>query len=376
MLRRLSIFAIVFSLAGSAQAADAPPWKTMRALQGLEDRIAGGDVIAQAARPKVVARLAISFTALPPETWRDLRNARALVAYIFSGGDAPTIDRMISADALNKDVQGLYRGALAYGLGDDDQARTLLLPVDAKTLPAGLAGHVALVQASLLEPTDKAKATALYDLVRLLEPGTLVEESALRRQMAIAGDQRDFERVAFLERRYQAAFSRSVYIESFRQLVAQLAFHVAAENTASANQSLERLVAFYGRDEKRRVYLAVARREAVAGHVVSAIFAASEATKLCEKGGRDEARARLYWGAVALVGDSYDKASLTLSGVAVDRLDERDRALRLAALDMATAMRAVALGAPSADPTTTSATVSRGQLALDEADVAMKGVKP
>ena len=200
MRRVLAAVALATVLSGgAAKAGEAvPPYKTMRAMQALEDRIAGGDALAQAARAKAIPRLGQGFAAMPAETWRDLRNARALVAYLFGGGDAVTIARAIQPEALHKDAATLYRGALAYAGGDDDGARGLLLPIEAKTLPSGLAGHLALIQATLVEPTDKAKALALLDLTRLLEPGTLVEEAALRKEMSLIGDSGDFDKLSLL----------------------------------------------------------------------------------------------------------------------------------------------------------------------------------
>ena len=359
---------------GAAEAGEAvPPYKTIRAMQALEDRIAGGDALAQAARAKAIVRLGQSFAAMPAETWRDLRNARALVAYLFGGGDAVTLARAIQPEALHKDAATLYRGALAYAGGDDDGARGLLLPIEAKTLPSGLAGHLALVQATLVEPTDKAKALALLDLTRLLEPGTLVEEAALRKEMSVIGGSGDFDKLNLLERRYQAAFVRSIYVESFRQLVGALAAQAAQANAPAGNDRLTRLLAPLPREDRRRLYLAVARREAVAGHLVSAPFAAAEGGKLADKGTRDEARAQLYYGASALASDAYEKASEALAAAAPDRLEERDQTLRIAALDMAATMRAAASGAIMA-PAGESALLTKGEESLSAAETRLRSV--
>ena len=363
-------------LAGhAAKATDAlPPYKTMRAMQALEDRVAGGDAVAQAARVKAIVRLGQSFAAMPGETWRDLRNARALVAYLFGGGDAVVIARAVPPEALHPDAIALYRGALSYAGGDDDGARVLLLPIEAKTLPSGLAGHLALVQATLVEPTDKAKAVALLDLTRLLEPGTLVEEAALRKEMSLIGGAGDFDKLNLLERRYQAAFARSIYVESFRQLVGALAVQAAEANGAAGNDRLMRLLAPLSREDRRRLYLAIARREAVAGRLTSAQFAAAEGGKLADKGSRDEMRAQLYYGASALVGDSYDKASAALVAAMPERLEERDQILRIAALDMAATMHAAASGRITAS-IGESALLSKGEESLGAADAAMRSVK-
>ncbi len=359
---------------GAAQAGDAP-YKSMRAMQALEDRIAEGDALAQAARAKAIVRLGQSFAAMPAETWRDLRNARALVAYLFSGGDAVALARTIRPEALHKDAAALYQGALAYANGNDDDARVLLMPVEAKTLPSGLAGHLALVQATLIEPTDKAKALALLDLARLLEPGTLVEEAALRKEMSLIGDAGDFDKLNLLERRYQAAFARSIYVANYKQLVGALAAHAAEVNTPVGNDRLMRLLVPLAREDRRRLYLAVARKEAVAGHLVSAPFAALEGAKLAENGTRDEARAHLYYGASAFVGAAYDESQASLAAIIPQRLDDRDQILRLAALDMAATMHAAASSGPVARPAGENALLAIGDASLQAAEAALRCVK-
>ena len=135
-----------------------------------------------------------------------------------------------------------------------------------------------------------------------------------------------------------------------------------------------RLLAPLPREDRRRLYLAVARREAVAGHLASAQFAAAEGGKLAEKGTRDEVRAQLYYGASALVGDAYDKASAALAAATPDRLEERDQILRIAALDMAATMHAAASGRVTAS-VGESALLSKGEESLGAAEVAMRGVK-
>ena len=105
MRRLLVVATFATALAGSAaKGGDAPPYKTVRAMQALEDRIASGDALAQAARNKAIVRLGESFAAMPVETWHDLRNARALVIYLFSGGDPVVLARAIQPEALHKEA--------------------------------------------------------------------------------------------------------------------------------------------------------------------------------------------------------------------------------------------------------------------------------
>ena len=187
------IFLLVLGTVSNA-GTDVVPFEAMRSLQALQDRIATGDEVAQAAHAKAIMRTARAFTAAKPEIWRDKRNARALVVYLFSGGDASIMEDAIPPSVIAPEIMPLYQGAIAYGRGDDVTARARLMPIDPKTVPNGLGGHLALIQATLLATDDAPKAIALLDVARLLEPGTLVEEAALRKEMSLIGSSGDLDK--------------------------------------------------------------------------------------------------------------------------------------------------------------------------------------
>src|SRR5690606_33344903 len=115
------------------------------------------------------------------------------------------------------------QGALAYAEGRDDEARAHLLGVDARRLDPGLAGAVALVQSALVADTDPKRASEFLDQARLLAPGTLVEEAALRRQILLLPSIGQLHRLVLLTR-YVRRFGKSYYARAFwRQLAAGVA---------------------------------------------------------------------------------------------------------------------------------------------------------
>ncbi|TIP53397.1 MAG: chemotaxis protein MotC, partial [Mesorhizobium sp.] len=70
---------------------------------------------------------------------------------------------------------------------------------------------LALVKGSLLAADDPAQALTLLDEARLLSPGTLVEEAALRRSVGIAAAQGDAARFALASTQYVASYLYSPY---------------------------------------------------------------------------------------------------------------------------------------------------------------------
>ena len=313
-----------------------------------------------------------SFASVKLATWSDKRNTRALVAYLFSGGNAAAIDAAVPHNAVASESETLYSGALAYGLGQDDAARAKLLPIDAKTLPTGLGGHLALVQGTLVANTDRAKAIAFLDTARLLEPGTLVEEAALRKEMLLIGPTGDLDKFGLLARRYLNGFARSIYVDNFRQLFTRTAMQVGAEDRPDAAGRLSKLLDGLGKDERRRIYLVVAREAVLDGRIALAATVSEEAGRLAQHGDADEARAMVYFGAATIVGDRYDVGMKALNGAGADRLEPKDRVLRASALAVGAMIRAPIVpgtdAAGEADQQTILADAARS---LGEADALM-----
>jgi chemotaxis protein MotC len=324
---------------GRADPSSSTPFEMMRALSILQDQIAAGNAIAQVGQVKMIERMAERFSVIDTAVWKDKRNARALVLYLFGGGNAAALDGLIVKDDIAKGYEVLFEGAMAYALGKDGVARAALLPIDARNLPSGLGGHLALVQATLLANQDKAKAMQLLDLARLLEPGTLVEEAALRKEMFLIGSTGDLDKFALLSRRYTHAFAKSVYAENFKQLETKMANEIAKGDSAASNLRLEQLLNAVDRRERQDIYLGVAQSAVLEGRPVTGSFAGAAAAKLSDKPDSNQARARIYYGAASVVGSDYDLGVKALNGVDPAHLTERDAALRASALEIATMIR-------------------------------------
>lgn len=364
-----ALAATLLTFAAPGLRAETSPVEAVRSLQQLQDRIAEGNAIAQAAHAKAIQRTSRAFASAKLTTWGEPANARALVLYLFSGGNAVAINEVVPASVVAADYRALFTGALAYGLGDDDKARATLKAIDPKSLPSGLGGHLALVQATLIAEGDRSGAIALLDLARLLEPGTLIEEAALRKEMSLIGPTGDIEKFGFLARRYLGAFSHSAYADNFRQLVAAAAMQIGAADSDEAAQRLSRLAANLEKGDRRRLYLAIAREAVLAGHTKMAAMAAEEASRIAPQSSDEEARAMVYLGAATVVGDRYDRGMRALQDVVPNRLGNRDKALRDAAIAVADMIRKPAAADRSGHAAKTYAIADDGERALSKADL-------
>ncbi len=352
------------------------PFVMMRTLQTLQEQIAHGNAAAQAAQPKLMAHIADVFLAAKPDVWHDVRNTRAAALFLLSGGKPSVIRTVMAASSMPPETDRLLKGALAYGEGEDETARTLLGPIDPRSLPSTLGGHLALTEATLLSNEDEAKAGRLLDLARLLLPGTLVEEAALRRQIFLLANTSTVDRFAALSRQYVRRFGHSIYAINFRQRFTAAAIALGIGDDLGSFGKLEPVIAELQPDEQRGLYLAVARAAIVRGRTVAARFAAERAANLAKSQPVDAARSVLYGAASQVASDAPDKAVALLEGIDPARLSASDAALREAALAVARSVRAEQrdtargdkLDAPAGIEAASAAIIAQARKAIADTD--------
>ena len=337
------IAAAVFALPGPALAEEAAPpvrepYQLVRTLQALQDEIARGNLEAHNAQPALLKRLAEKFQEADASVWKDPRNSRAAVTFLLSGGDSQVVGSLRSRNLLSID-EALLDGAIAYVEGRPDEARAKLGNVNARTLPAAFGAEIALVQSALLAQNDLKATIDRLDEVRLLMPGTLVEEAALRREIFLAGQVDDFDKFESLAVQYFRRYRHSIYAGNFRQ---RFALSVARFSFVQQADRFPRLVAVLDhldRASQRALYLLIARTALVRGKVDMTDLAAERIVAMTEVGSPERTRARLYRAAARVVTDGHEQALLDLQQIDASRLAEPDAELLAAALLLGRSVR-------------------------------------
>jgi chemotaxis protein MotC len=323
-----------------AQAEEArAPSELIRELKASQDRIAQGDTNAHLAQRTLLARIAEQLAAANPDVWTELRNARAALAFVLSGGKSAVLKKLAENGALSAIDDKLVRGVLAYAEGRDADALELLGAIDARELAPNLGGHIALAKAELIAKKDPKQALESLDEARLLAPGTLIEEAALRRQVSIVAASGEFDRFALLSTNYLRRFGRSVYALGFRR---QFAIDVAARaDTGEADHAsrLQAVLEALEPGERRDLYLAIAREGLMRGRAEVARFAASHAGPLFEAESVGSLRARLYEAAALVLTDDIDKGAAMLEAIDRAKLGEEGAELASAAGAVAAEIR-------------------------------------
>jgi chemotaxis protein MotC len=330
--RTIAACALALALGTAAWAKDGPkPVEMVRTLQLMQDQMARGSAAAQAGQARLVAHIAQAFLAADPETWKDPRYSRAALVYVMSGGSPDVARRLLElGEAVPLDAS-MLKGVLAYLEGRNVEAKQLLEPIDARLQHMSVAGPLALIQATLTVETDPAKAMRLLDVARLLAPGTLVEESALRRAVATAGMLGDRAKFRSLCEQYIRRFQDSVYADAFRAQFAALFLDLAPEDGEESAAMLDEMLATVRAEQRRRLYLSVARTALTRGVTGTAGYASDRAKELS---GEDAQDAVLYGAAAAIFGDGLESAVAELARIDPNGLQEANREIRAAALSM------------------------------------------
>lgn len=356
----------------AAVEADQQPFALVRALRAVQDQLAGGSASAHDEQRLMLRDLSERLRRMPAQVWDDVRNVRAAVFFVLSGGDPAVLKIVIGRTKSPYVARRLLNGALAYGEGRKRDALGLLTPVDVRTLDPVLGGMVALIQGTLLSRANPNGAIDRFDEARLLAPGTLIEESALRQQILLVAREGEMERFDLLTDQYSRRFPQSLFAPNFRRQffagVARQHFKRASEWISRTETELMKVPP----GERAALYLAIAQEATKGGNIDIAKYAAEKARELSHQGSRQMARAILYEGAARVATDEFETGVALLRDIDLQALDADDREIHAAALSVA---RSVGAWPDANDDINAEvpASVSRAQTLLSEVDTLLGG---
>ncbi|SEB45561.1 chemotaxis protein MotC [Nitratireductor aquibiodomus] len=327
-------------LDAGAEAASMQPYQMVRSLQRVQDRIADGDHAALPMQQKLLGIIDNRMRKAAPDDFSDPRNLQALLIYGLSGGNPKTLELLFSKLSLNADESRLGNAIVRYALGDFAAARSVLQEIDPKSLPPEVGPPVALVSATVTARDNPLFAVRMLDEARLLSPGTLIEEAALRRSIPLAAALGDTERLARASEQYVRRFLRSPYATQFVDTF--VAAVVELHETVDPGM-VDDVTAQMSSEQARIVYLRLARKSAIEGYERLLAFASQKAMAHSEDAdGDSDPRAVLYANMASVSSDNVDDVLAALNGIERDRLSSADREL----LDAATAIAKAVLDEP------------------------------
>jgi chemotaxis protein MotC len=344
-LRRLVGVALVAVLLPASAHAQGPsalqPYQMVRSLQVVQDRIAGGDYAIMPMQRKLLEMIDARFRTGSKDDFADTRNLRALLVYAMSGGNPATIRVVLSRLNVDGPDSDIGKGVQLYMNGRIAEARSALGAIDPLTLPVDLGAFVALVKGSVIADDPQA-AMKLYDQARLLGPGTLVEEGALRRTVALAATSSDATRFALAATQYAERYLSSPYASQFADAFVS---GVVALHETLDTATLSTITALMDAEQERVIYLRIARRAGIDGLTELSTFASAKAED-SERNPKevDDPRALLYSSLASISSGTSDEIGAKLARIDRYRLSQSDRELFDAVANVATKLT----GAPPA----------------------------
>ncbi|SSC65356.1 chemotaxis protein MotC [Ciceribacter selenitireducens] len=329
----LSLLGLVWTGAAAAEGLDGiAPYKMLRSLQFVQDSVVLGDHSAAEMQRFMLSTIDKRLREADASLFEEPRNVDAALIYAMSGGNPATLEFLVA-----RDVDGNFDNRVTDALRKYLSGKGTLI---AKTLgdmvteyrDTKVAPYLALVAGNVMIPRDPAKALEFYDWARLTAPGTIVEEAALRRSLAVAVEGGMVDKAAAYANRYARRFLHSPYASQFADLFVQL---VVEHNDAFDEAAIEATLVYMDVDRQREVYLRIARQAAIKGRNELARQAADKARLLSGTEDGADALAMLYGGLAGIPTSEVGAAIKAIAAIPDEILSPSDRALRDAAAAIA-----------------------------------------
>jgi chemotaxis protein MotC len=268
---------------------------------------------------------------------RELREHAEI--FVLSGGDVSVLMPLGGNLEPKTNEKRLFDGTVAYGKGRTTEAESILLSLNAASFDALRGAHLSLAQALLTSRANPERAFEYFEKARLLLPGTLIEEAALRQIVVLAAKTSNKERLSRAAISYLSRFRGSAYVASFET---QLAFHIVRFDGRDGLLILREILSAHPQGWGRCLacFLAsIAEQAIIAGKVELATAAAQAAMPLAADGSPETQRLLLYNGAALIVTQDFDRGLNALNAVRTSSLDKKDKELHLASLALAAKLR-------------------------------------
>jgi chemotaxis protein MotC len=260
--------------------------------------------------------------------------APAITGYVLSGGNPRIAEMLAETKGLEPRYRPLLKAAAFYTRGKHDDAESEFAKLGAFPLSPQIEGRVALARAMLAGGNEIDKQRFLTIAIAAM-PGSLIEESALRRSAlayAEAGNEKAFWRRA---ERYVRRFPRSLYAREFmHELLTRIATFEAGGKNADLPR-LDRLLGTMGIARRRELYLDLARQAALKNLAPLTAFGARRLRRISIPGSSESELASLYDSLFEIASERSEHSLQKLEAIDSGRLPLLERDLLAASIAVA-----------------------------------------
>jgi chemotaxis protein MotC len=346
---------------------DLAPYAMLRSLQFVQDSVVLGDHSAGEMQRFMLGTLDKRLRTANASIFQDPRNVDAAMIYAMSGGNPATLEYLAS-----RDVAGNFDGRVAdvlrrYLAGKGTLVAKSLAQMAEEYRDQKIGPYLALVSGNVAITSDPKAALVHYDWARLTAPGTIVEEAALRRSVAITVEAGMVEQGLSYSRQYARRFVHSPYASQFADFFVDL---VVGHFGTITEDDIDGTLEFMDADRRREVFLRIARAATIKGKIALARLASAKAEAL---GGNPAdvsgSMAKLYGGVADIPTSAVGSAMDAISAIDESNLSERDRAL----LQAAKAIASQVVAEPGADSLAQETSVNLDDTNQAESSSALTG---
>ncbi len=327
IVRRILILVTMLgaSAAASAQQTEPDPYVLVRTLQHAQDQIAQGSQTAYDLQRKLLDHIGNKFLRFTDLVWIDAKNGEAAAIFALAGGDPQVGKWLLENRTIGPAYKAILEGAVAFASRDYEKASTLLEKIEPFDYPGHLGGSLALVKAMLVAKKDPKMAATLFAKSKLLVPGTLIEEAALRRSLVLFKKKEDLPSLVATSSSYYRQFAKSVFGPVFDESLAETIVRFDDEDLKAHQKTLSDAVKLTPTHRQKKIYLMFAKNAVVRGKMGFARFSSSNASKIAKSDPQTQARANLYMAAADVLAEEPQQALNALGAINPKILSEDDR---------------------------------------------------
>ncbi len=270
----VSVFLPMRSVQAQNLDSSAPLYTLVRSLQYVQDTVVSGDFSAMEMQRFLLEQVDRKLREAQPEDFDDPRNVDAALIYAMSGGNPKTLDLVVAQDKygyFDEEITGIMR---AYLNGLIPTTKKPIEEIVDDYLNTAIGPYVALIAANVKAAAKDIKSVELFNLARLVAPGSLIEEAALRRSILISINHTEFDQALSLAHIYARRFNKSPYNVQFSQLIIEM----IVQNLDNIDETLvDEVIAYLPVKQQKAIYLRIARTGVVNGNDVMAVKAREKA---------------------------------------------------------------------------------------------------
>ncbi len=218
----------------------------------------------------------------------------AAAVYVLSGGRPDILERIAAEVKLDPERQSLFEGAISFVKGDLKAAAGKLATIDAAKFEPVLSARIYMLQAHLEDKSPYEMRKKMLQTAINITLGTLFEEAATRRLVALAGENFALNDFAYWADRYQRRFPNSPYFPDFWADVLNAVFTIERRADKFSLDDLHQLVLHLPDDRKLTLVRTLILRSIKEGYPRLCQFGLDEAADSSGKSGNDVEELRLY----------------------------------------------------------------------------------